>query len=96
MSVCDVPDCTEHYGCQLRRKGVRLSSAASPTMRNDVPPRTTPDPSWERGVIVDKRPRGEVMPLMDASASRVIRVHEYSSRRHEINDALRRAKGPVT
>lgn len=96
MSVCDVPGCTVHYGCRLRAKGVRLSSSASPTMRNNVPPRTTPDPSWEAGIAVDRRPGGEVMPLMDASASRVIRQKEYGERRHEIDSALRRAKGPVT
>jgi hypothetical protein len=36
------------------------------------------------------------MPIMDTTASRVIRVHEYASRRHEIDSALKRAKGQVT
>lgn len=94
MTICTAPDCN-HYGCQLRRKGVMLTSKASPTMRNNVPPRTTPDPSWEAGVAVDRRRNGEVMPILDSDASRVIRVKEYGERRHEIDSALKRAKGPV-
>lgn len=96
MAVCDAPGCTEHYGCLMRAKGVRLSSKATPTMRNNVPPRTTPEPSWEAGIAVDRRPGGTVMPIMDTAASRVIPLKEYGERRHEIDSALRSAKGPVT
>jgi len=95
MSVCDVPGCTEHYGCRLRAKGLMVSSSASPTMRNNVAPRTSPDPSWERGIAVDRRPGGTVMPLMDTGATRYIRQKEAGERRHEIDSALRRVKGPV-
>lgn len=95
MAICDIPGCTAHYGCILRRKGLMLSSSASPTMRNNVRPRKTPDPSWEAGIAVDRRPGGTVMPLMDAGATRYIRTKEAGERRHEIDSALRRAKGPV-
>lgn len=87
------PDC---YACNLRRKGVMLSSSASPTRRNSIPPRTTPEPSWEKGIAVDRRRNGEVMPLLDASASRTIPIKEYGEKRHQYDDALRRLKGPVT
>ena len=36
------------------------------------------------------------MPLMDADATRVIRVKEFGENRRHYDETLRRLKGPVT
>ena len=71
--------------------GLQISPAATPNRRNTVAPRAA-DPAWERGIITDPRPNGTRMPVLDGKTLEPIGVHEAQSRRHEINEHLRRSK----
>jgi hypothetical protein len=86
------PDCEcDTYGCQLRRKGISLSSTASPTMRARRPWRPKVNCSWEAGVAGEHRPGGTFMPYVGEHSGRKVRVKEAAERRHEITE-VRRAR----
>lgn len=82
---CDCP----LYGCQLRRKGVRYSSAATPTMRAHRPLRRSANASWEAGPTGEHRRDGSFMPFID-DTGRKIRVKEMGERRQELTEIRRR------
>lgn len=84
MAICQIPDCTDHYGCQLRAKGVNVSPAAMPSRRRWGNPRRA-EPSWEKGIATEKRPGGFEMPILTESGARM-HVKEAAERRHEINN----------
>lgn len=83
-------DCTcDTYGCQLRRKGISLTAAATPTMRARRPFRPKVDASMNAGLVGEHRVDGSFMPTLDASG-RKIRVKEGRERRREIDEFRRR------
>ena len=90
------PDCTcDTYGCQLRRKGISLSSTASPTARARRPFRPKVDASANGGLSGEVRPGGTFMPTLDGSG-RKIRTKEGRERRREIDEFRRRRhQGPA-
>ena len=53
-----------------------------------IGPAETPAPSWERGIVMEKRGDGEV-PLLDESL-RPIRVKKYAENRHKYEDLKRK------
>lgn len=87
-------DC-DNYGCQLRRKGIRLGYDASPTARSRRPFRPSKQPSWEKGLAGERRADGSFMPYTDTSG-RKIHVKEFGERRRELTEARRRQVRPVT
>lgn len=78
------PDCgCPKYGCTLRRKGIALSSAATPTRQGRRPFRPGPRfNSWEKGVAGEHRPDGSFMPYLNGDGQR-IQVKEFSEHRRE-------------
>ena len=87
MPICQIPDCTEHYGCKLRAKGVQIAPTALPSRMNKVSPRRA-DPTWERTKVTQKRPGGTEMPIL-TETGKPLRVKEYGERRREITSKLR-------
>ncbi len=66
------PDCQcDTYGCQLRRKGVQISTAATPTSHNRKPPAAHSNNQWEKGVASEARPHGARMPYLDQHGSTI-------------------------
>lgn len=76
------------YACELRRKDIRYSSDATPTMRANRPFRPKTESSWEAGVAGEHRADGSFMPYTDAQG-RKIRVKEMAERRRELTDIRR-------
>lgn len=87
---CD-PPCS--YGCGLRQKGVLVAPSSLPSQMNKVPPPKA-NPVWERTIVTEKRPDGSRMPILDHRL-KPIRVKEYTQRRREIDEGVRRAKNPT-
>jgi len=82
------------YACDLRAKGVRLSYAASPTMRSRRPFRKLERPSWEAGRAGERRADGSFMPYV-SERGRPIHVKEAGERRREISAIRdRQRQGP--
>lgn len=52
------------YACQLRRKGVAISSKATPTRHNRKPPAEHTNNSWEKGIAGENRGHGTFMPYL--------------------------------
>jgi hypothetical protein len=83
------------YGCQLRRKGIRLSYDASPTRRVRRPWRPKVNCSWEAGISGESRPGGTFMPYLNGRGQR-IRVKEFAEKRRVLTDIRRRQiQGPA-
>lgn len=83
------------YGCQLRRKGVRYSSAATPTMRANKPFRRPSNCSWEAGKAGERRADGSFMPYLD-ERHKPIHVKEYGENRRKLDTIrTRQIAGPA-
>lgn len=95
MTVHD-PDCgCDTYGCQLRRKGVDFSGAATPTRRARRPFRKAEQPSWEKGKSGEHRADGSFMPYLNERGT-PIGVKEYGENRHRLSEIRRhQVAGPA-
>lgn len=71
MSVCHEPDCTEHYACRLRSKGVQIGTLATPSKpkKGRLTP-TAPRPDLAKPVY-DERPGGIKMPILNPDGTPV-------------------------
>lgn len=58
-------DCT-NYACEMRRKGVQIHAAATPTSHNRKPPAKPSNNNWEKGIAGENRPGGTRMPFLDS------------------------------
>lgn len=99
MTVHD-PDCScDTYGCQLRRKGIRLSATASQTARARRPWRDKVNCSENAGLAGEHRAGGTFMPYVERSNNGGIRrlhTKEGRDRRSEIASIRdRHRKGPA-
>jgi len=96
MGACPV-GCTEHehYGAQLRAKGVSIAPSATPSRAKHGTIRKPQAPSWEKGIVTEKRPGGFEMPLINEKGHRV-RVKEAGIRRHEIAQIRDRQRNAPT
>ena len=57
--------CTcQAYACRLRSKGIAISSKATPTRHNRIPPKVHDGNSWEKGIAGEDRCRGTFMPYL--------------------------------
>lgn len=71
MSICQVPDCTQHYGCRLRSKGVQIGTLATPSkpkkgrLTPTAPQTHLAEPQY------DVRPDGSKMPILNPDGSPV-------------------------
>lgn len=89
--ICALPDC-DHYACNLRRKGVQLSPAATPNRTSVRKPVVRPmvQPSWENGIVTEQRPDGSRMPVLAPGTLRPLGVHEQAGMRHQVDEGLKR------
>ena len=55
----------------MRRKGVQISAAATPTSRKGRPGRNDRYNGWERGIVSEDRPGGTKMPYINAQGDPV-------------------------
>jgi hypothetical protein len=55
----------------MRRKSVQISTAATPTSHNRVPPTNDRFNNWEKGVASEPRPGGTRMPFLDKHGSTI-------------------------
>lgn len=94
--ICAEPDCTAHYACTLRAKGVVVAPSATPTRHNRRPPARHRYNNWERGVTGERRADGSFMPYLDHKGD-PIRNKRYSEKRAHY-EAVRAAQlaGPPT
>jgi hypothetical protein len=82
------------YACDLRAKGIRLSYAASSTMRARRPFRKLERPSWEAAQAGERRADGSFMPYI-TERGRAIHVKEAGERRREFSEIRNRQRqGP--
>ena len=94
---CECPT----YGCVIRRKGINLSSTASPTRRARRPWREKVNCSENGGLAGEPRPGGTFMPYVeplhgDNSHLRKIHTKEGRDRRTEIKRIRdRHRQGPA-
>ena len=75
-------------GCRVCKFSgeIQLSPKATPSVRRTGAPKTA-DPSWERGIVKDKRG----MPLLRSNGTE-IGVKDYAENRSKYEAARRRAK----
>lgn len=83
-------DC-DTYGCELRRKGIRLSYDASPTARARRPFRPKVECSENAGLVGEHRPGGFFSPYVGEHSQRRVHTKEGRERRREITEARRAA-----
>lgn len=88
--ICQTPSCTRHFACALRAKGVSVAPSATPSRRNNVPPRR-PDPAWERGRVGEVRADGSVMPYLSPQGG-VMGVKELADNRSSVEKQVKRLK----
>lgn len=69
--ICQTDDCSEHYACRLRAKGVQIGTLATPskTKRGRLTP-TAPRPDLG-AVVYDERPNGTRMPILNPDGTPV-------------------------
>lgn len=92
--ICTLPQCVEHFACQLRNKGVQVSPKATPSrVRNRTQPvRPMAEPSWEKGIVGERRIDGSFMPVLVPGSDRPMGVHEQAGQRSTVETGLRRLK----
>lgn len=92
MSVCTTPECTSHFACVLRAKGVQLAPSATPnrSAARKYVARPMREPSWEKGIVTETRPDGSRMPILAPGTTRPLGVAEYASQRHRVDEGIRR------
>lgn len=86
--LCQIPDCTDHYGCRLRNKGLQVSPRAQMTRTQNWRPTPSKPPSINKQIIYDERPGGGKMPVLKADGS-VLRHKEYTENKHKVESTIR-------
>lgn len=87
--VCTIPECTEHYACRLRNKGMQVSPRALATRTHNWRPTPSIPPARNRELMYDHRPDGSMMPILKPDGTH-IRRKEYEEKRHQIEANRRR------
>lgn len=89
------PDCDcDAYACEMRRKGVQVSTVATPNrIANRKPPvmKFKDAPSWEAGRVGHRNADGTFVPVIN-EAGQPLRVKEYGERRAHIDKILDRKR----
>lgn len=82
------------YACVLRRKGVQVSPAATPSrVKNRAQPhRPLADPSFEKGLVGEHRVDGSFMPVLRPGTTTPMGVHEAMGQRTKIEEGIKRLK----
>lgn len=94
MAVCDIPGCTEHYGCRLKSKGINASNALKSTRTLNLRPTPSIPPAHYRNVLTEERPGGFRMPIIKEDGS-VIRHREAQAKEAKIKRDLERTRATV-
>ncbi len=89
--MCDEPECTKHYGCRLRQKGIQVSPKATPhRIKNPVPSKMIPPPRNGQ-IIYDERPGGFKVPIINNDGT-VLRGKQFDDNKRQITNNLRRIR----
>lgn len=91
MTICAIPGCTAHLGCQLRAKNIGLGKGALETRTRRVgrPDRPVYN-QWEAGFAGEARPDGTFMPYLSNESGMPMRLKEASENHHEIEARVKR------
>lgn len=95
MTICNVPGCTEHYGCSLRAKGLQVTPSSTPRRHNRRPFRKQEPPAYNKQIAGDRRPDGSFMPYRDANMT-VIGQKQFDERSRELTSKLREVRSTQT
>lgn len=84
--------CGACYACWLRDKAVQLSPAATPNRNRTRKPVVRPmrEPSWEKGLVVQRRPGGVEMPVLRSGSTAPMGIKELADNRRQVEEGLRR------
>ena len=87
------PDCEcDAYGCQLRRKGVAISRAATPNKPMKGKPGSNAEyNSWEKGKAGEQRSNGTFMPYLDGKGNS-IPIKKFSENRATYDKRLKKVR----
>jgi len=88
--ICTLEVCG-HYGCSLRRKGIRVSPKATPTKNMNMRPTPMVPPAVNANIMYDVRPDGSKMPLLNPDGS-VVRHKQFVDNRNSIEATMRRLR----
>lgn len=89
--ICNEPECTKHYGCWLRNKGIQVSPKATPNrVKNPVPSKMTP-PARYGQLMYDERPGGTRVPIMNSDGTHM-RGKQFDDNKRLITNNIRRVR----
>lgn len=95
VGSCTEPDCTEHYACRLRNKGLQVSPRAQGTRTQNWRPTPSVPPSRNKQIMYDERPDGSKMPILKPDGS-VVRQREWDEKRHQYESTIRKLRSGAT
>lgn len=95
MTVCQVENCTEHYGCRLRGKGLNLSPRATMTRTQNWRPTRSVPPAANHGYVYEDRPGGTKMPILNADGTQLHR-RDYLEKQSQVDSTIRRIRNSGT
>jgi hypothetical protein len=79
------------YGCQLRLKGITVSSSATPSRGKRGKPAEHTNNSWEKGIAGENRGHGTFMPYLN-DKGKPMSIKQGSEQRHKIKEIRARQK----
>lgn len=86
------PGCEcDKYACRLRRKGITVSSTATPSRGKRGKPSEHTNNGWEKGVAGENRGHGTFMPYLNA-AGKPMPIKQGVEQRHKIKQIRERQK----
>ncbi len=87
MAMCYEEDCTVHYGCRLRAKGLRVSPKATPTKTLNWRPTKSEPPASNKQIIYEDRPGGAKIPILKMDGE-PLRGKEYRENKSTIDATI--------
>lgn len=84
-------ECTESYGCQLRRKGLQVAPSATPNRHNRHAPAKQEPPNYNKQVMGEHRPGGTFMPYLNPDAT-PIRRKQWENKGTALTESLHRLR----
>lgn len=85
--ICQVPDCTEHYGCRLKGGNLTVSARRGRGKPGSAPHQYN---QWERGIAGEDRGNGFFMPYVGDDGDDM-GVYELQGKRRKV-ESIRRAQ----
>lgn len=93
--ICDGTCAPTCFACTQRGKGLQVSPAATPNRHNRVGWRPE-QPSWEKGIVTERRCDGSEMPLLEPGTRHPLHVKQHGENRRTIDEQVRQLKTRTT